>query len=64
MKAEMDERGVITLRPESSIEACALNQWVDGALIETNDLVRMERCYWRGSRLIIAAEIQRSEEDK
>ena len=29
MKTEMSEDGVITIRPESSVEAYALRQWVN-----------------------------------
>lgn len=42
MKAEMSEDGVITIRPESSVEAYALRHWSDKAsfAVETEDGVQ------------------------
>lgn len=57
MKTEMSEDGVITIRPESSVEAYALRRWVDSALINVDDAQRCENSYWKGSRLAINAEL-------
>lgn len=51
MKAEMSEDGVITIRPESSVEAYALREWVGGSLVEIADLPRNEAAHWRASRI-------------
>jgi len=53
MKAEMSEDGVITIRPESSIEAYALDQWSMSAMVRQDDLQRMEAYHWRGSFIIV-----------
>lgn len=56
MKAIMDAAGVITLSPESSIEAFALRRWVDAAIIPVNDVMRCESHHWRSTYLIVNAE--------
>lgn len=53
----MDANGVITLSPESSVEAFALRHWTDIALVQQEDPKRREQCHWRGSRLIVSANI-------
>lgn len=40
MKAEMSEDGVITIRPESSVEAYALRRWMEVAYISVEDPLR------------------------
>jgi len=40
MKAEMSEDGVITVKPESSIEAYALRKWMEVAYISVEDPLR------------------------
>lgn len=56
MKAEMDDDGVITLTPESSIEVYALKAWYKTARVEQQDLYRIENHHWRGSRLKVNYE--------
>jgi hypothetical protein len=57
MKAEMDERGVITLQAETSVEAYALRRWADEAIINEPDIMLDEQCKWRGSRLIVVGSV-------
>lgn len=40
MKTEMSEDGVITIRPESGVEAYALRQWSDKSFIRIDDHAR------------------------
>jgi hypothetical protein len=51
--ASMDENGVLTLQAETSVEAFALRQWVGLSLIQFDDIMRNEQCYWRGSKLLV-----------
>lgn len=37
MKATMNENGMITIQPESSVEAYALRQWMDHQKINSGD---------------------------
>lgn len=53
MKAEMDRNGVITLVPETSVEAYALKQWYKTARVEQQDLRTIETHHYRGSHLKI-----------
>ena len=53
MKATMSEKGVITLSPESDLEAYALHHWAKDAIVMREDIERMEQCHVRGSRLIV-----------
>ena len=55
MKAEMSEGGVITIRPESPVEAYALRQWSDKAFVAGEDVMRAEGGKWKSSALIVAA---------
>ena len=55
MKTEMSEDGVITIRPESSVEAYALRKFVEGAMVNFDDSMRAENCYWRGSKICVNA---------
>lgn len=40
MKIEMSEDGVITIKPESSVEAYALRRWMEVAYISVEDPLR------------------------
>ncbi len=53
MKVEMDRRGVITIVPETSVEAYALRQWSRTARVEQQDLQTIETHHYRGSQLKI-----------
>lgn len=55
MKAEMSEDGVITIRPESALEAYALRQWSDKAFIAAEDVMRAESGKWKSSAIKVAA---------
>lgn len=57
MRAEMTGDGIITLFPESTLEAFALQHWKDKSTIQVNDLPRMEQTYWLGSKLKIGHTI-------
>jgi len=61
MKATMDVHGVITLKPESSIEAFALRNWIDDAWISQEDLMRMESGHWRSSNLMVCTDFEEAE---
>lgn len=55
MKTEMSEDGVITIRPESSVEAYALRRWMDHQKIDSSDgPVRLKSI--DDSRLMINAQ--------
>lgn len=49
----MTEEGVITLFPETTLEAFALKHWKDKSLIKVEDFQRCESSYWLGSKLKI-----------
>lgn len=53
MKATMSENGVITISPESDLEAYALGRWSLEAVVMREDIERMEQCHVRGSRLVV-----------
>ncbi len=55
MKTEMNEDGVITIRPESSVEAYALRQWMDHQKIQDSD-GPTALCSLDTSKLLINAE--------
>jgi len=55
MKAEMSEGGVITIRPESSVEAYALRKLNDSAFIKVDDQMRMLDCYLDPRKILIDA---------
>lgn len=57
MKAEMSKHGIITLSPETSLEAYALELWAQRASIKANDLERCENRYWLGSRIVVSTDI-------
>lgn len=56
MKAEMSKHGIITLSPETSLEAYALKLWAEQASIRADDLQRCENRYWLGSRIVVSNE--------
>jgi len=55
MKAEMSEDGVITIRPESSVEAYALRKWSDSAFIKVDDQMRMLDCHLDPRKILVEA---------
>ena len=62
MKAIMSENGVITLRPETTIEAFALKQWAERTAVIVEDTARGESCYIRGSMLIVDCNLSDDKE--
>jgi hypothetical protein len=61
MRAEMTGDGIITLFPENQLEAYALKHWKEMSTISINDLQRMEKHYWLGSRLKIGHTIPKEQ---
>lgn len=57
MKATMSAAGVITLQAETSVEAYALRHWVNINLVLQDDMTRNESAHWRGSGLLVNAEL-------
>jgi hypothetical protein len=57
MKAEMTGDGIITLYPETTLEAFALKHWREKSTINVEDFARCESTYWRGSKLLIGHTI-------
>jgi len=55
MKAELNEKGVMHVTPETPTEAYALKQWSTAAWVMMNDANRLENGHWRGSMLMIMA---------
>lgn len=55
MRAEMSENGVITIRPESSVEAYALRKWNDSAFIKVDDQMRMLDCHLDPRKILVEA---------
>lgn len=53
MKAEMSEDGVITIRPESSVEAYALRKWNDSAFIKVDDQMRALNCHLDPRKILV-----------
>lgn len=55
MKATMSQDGVITLEPETGVEAYALRKWsgTNSIVLMPKDLMWNEDTYWRGSGLIV-----------
>lgn len=53
MKADLNENGVMTLRPETPTEAYALKHWTEAAWLVREDPTRIEGGHWRGSMLIV-----------
>ena len=53
MRAEMTAEGVITLFPETTLEAFALMQWKEKSSVKVEDFQRCETTYWLGSKLLI-----------
>lgn len=53
MKSTMDSQGVITLSAENSLEAFALQRWVEMAIIRVDDKMRCENHHWRSTYLVI-----------
>lgn len=53
MKTELDENGMITIRPESAVEAYALRQWADKGEIEVLDVASDKVINIHYSRLCI-----------
>lgn len=65
MKTEMSEDGVITIRPESSVEAYALRQWIgDGRHVEIGDLQTGRIMEASPASLMIDAEWPQAESQK
>lgn len=62
MKAEMDQNGVIIIKPESGAEAFALKSWSESASVDIQDYKRAEESYLRGSKLLIDANFPWLEE--
>ena len=58
MIAEMDEYGVITIRPETGAEAYALKAWSDKAAIGQSLPQYAEHCVIRSSMLIIHHKVE------
>lgn len=56
MKAEMSEDGVITIRPESSVEAYALRKWMETAFISVDDPMRDLRNHIDPRRICVNAD--------
>ena len=61
MKAEMNKCGVVTLVPETGVEAYALKAWCDKAIVPMNDVERKEQYYTRGSMLLVRLDLAQSE---
>lgn len=59
MKAEIDEKGQMTITAETPIEAYALRQWAQEAFIDLTDRARVagEIGVWRSSSLMCTSEI-------
>lgn len=57
MKAELNENGVMLITPDNATEAYALKHWVESALIEVPEPLRLENCLWRGSMLMTKTEV-------
>lgn len=57
----MTSEGVITLFPESTLEAFALKQWEAKSTIHVNDFQRCEQRYWLGSKLKIGHTIPKEQ---
>lgn len=62
MKAEMDQNGLITIKPENGAEAFALKAWSESASVNVEDFKRCESAYFRSSKLLIDANFPWSEE--
>lgn len=62
MRAEMTGDGVITLFPETTLEAFALKHWKEGASIKVEDFQRCESTYWLGSKLKIGYIIPKEQQ--
>lgn len=56
MKAEMSEDGVITIRPESSVEAYALRKWNDSAFIKVDDRMRALNYHLDPRKILVDAK--------
>lgn len=54
MITTMDANGVITISPETPLEAFALKEFVKKAHVFTDDTERNEQCYLRGSCILIS----------
>lgn len=59
MKAEIDEKGLMTIKAETPMEAYALRQWSRDAFIDMADRPRFEGeiAMWRGSSLMCTCEL-------
>lgn len=58
MIAEMDESGVITIKPETGAEAYALKAWSDRAVIGQSLPQYAEHCVLRSSMLIVRHQVE------
>lgn len=57
MKAEMTSDGIITLYPETTLEAFALKHWKNASTVNVCDVQRCENTYWLGSKLVVSGNI-------
>lgn len=55
MKTEMSEDGVITIRPESSVEAYALRRWMACEDFQVHDAATSKVCMHTMARICIDA---------
>lgn len=53
MNAEIDDKGRLLITPSSQTEAFALKIWMDESRITVDDLMRNEKTWYRGSRLVL-----------
>lgn len=53
MKVTISQFGVMSIEPESGVEAFALRVWCEKALVQVDDTPRRECAYWRGSMLVV-----------
>lgn len=58
MIAEMDQSGVITIRPETGAEAFALRHWSIKAEIDQSLPQYAENCVIRSSMLVIRHQVE------
>jgi len=58
MKAELDEHGVLTVKPETPTESYALKKWAQEAWVPAEDVKRLESGHIRGSMIVIHHDIR------
>jgi hypothetical protein len=54
MKASLSINGVITLEPETEVEAYAMKYWSQESWVMQEDPARRENGHWRGSKMLVS----------